>query len=301
MRNGERRAAVVLLAAVALVGGALGQSPPEIKIQTERVAGDVYVLSGGGGNVAVLVGEDGLLLVDCAAKPAVEPLLAAVKALDGRPVRLLVNTHWHFDHVDGNQALRSAGAVIVAHEAVRQRMSTEQKLRGFERAVPPSPAEALPMVTYADGLTLHLDGEEVQLMHVEPAHTDGDSFVQFKKANVLHVGDTFFNGMYPYIDIAAGGSIDGMIKAVDRALELADEKTKIIPGHGPLAGEAELLKYRGMLVQVRDRVRALIAEGKTLDEVIAARVTQDLDEEWNGGVMPPDKWIGLVYEGMKKD
>ena len=167
--------------------------------------------------------------------------------------------------------------------------------------MPPSPAAALPVITFSNALTFHWNGDEVQILHLEPAHTDGDSIIHFRKANVLHVGDIYFNGMYPFIDVNAGGSIDGMVRAVDRALALANEKTRIIPGHGPLSGVAELRAYREMLATVRDRVRAMVEQGKSRDEVIASKPTKDLDAEWGGGGFGPDMWVGIVYDGMSKD
>ena len=191
-----------------------------------------------------------------------------------------------------------AGACIVAHENVRKKMSAEQHLDHIDRTVPPSPAAALPTITYTDAMTLYLDGEEVRIIHVEPAHTDGDSFILFRKANVLHVGDTFFNGEYPFIDVRAGGSLDGLIKAAARALELADQHTKIIPGHGPQSTKAGLQAYHDMLVTARDRIGALVKQGKSRDEVIAAKPTQELDPKWAGQAFPPDMWVGIVYDAM---
>jgi len=290
---------VLLFVTAPFSAGAAQPAAPAVEFKALPVAGSVHVLAGGGGNVAVCVGEDGLLLVDSANPGLGEPLAAAVAKLSERPVRLVLNTHWHFDHVGGNEYLAQRGAIVVAHESVRQRMSSLQRLGALGREVPPSPPAALPMVTYADTLALHINGEEVRVLHIAPAHTDGDSFVKFEKANVLHVGDVFFNGFYPFIDVNAGGSIDGMLAAVDRALTLANDETQIIPGHGPLAHLPELRAYRQMLQTVRDRVRELVQQGKTRDEVIAAHPTQDLDAQWARGGMAPDVFVGVVYDGMK--
>jgi cyclase len=301
MHAHKQRMIVVVLIAAGLVARLHAQQRPEIEIRTIHVAENVYMLMGAGGNLGLSVGDDGALLIDSEYAQLTEKVTAAVKDVCNTPIRFVINTHWHFDHVGGNENLAKAGAVIVAHENVRKRMSTEQVLGALGRHVPPSPAGALPVITYADALTFHWNGDEVQLLHVEPAHTDGDSFAHFRKANVLHVGDVYFNGMYPFIDTNAGGSIDGMIKAVGRALKLADDKTKIIPGHGPLSGAAELREYREMLATARDRVQALVKQGKSRDEVIAAKPTKDLDEKWGRGGFEPDTWVGIVYDGMTKE
>ena len=297
-----QRLIVLLLVLVGLAANLHAQQQrPEIEIKTTQVAENVYMLAGAGGNLGLSVGDDGALLVDAEYAQLTEKVVAAVKAVCQTPIRFVVNTHWHFDHVGGNENLAQAGALIVAHESVRERMSMEQALGALGRKVPPSPAAALPVITFSNALTFHWNGDEVQILHLEPAHTDGDSIIHFRKANVLHVGDIYFNGMYPFIDVNAGGSIDGMVRAVDRALALANEKTRIIPGHGPLSGVAELRAYREMLATVRDRVRAMVEQGKSRDEVIASKPTKDLDAEWGGGGFGPDMWVGIVYDGMSKD
>jgi cyclase len=276
------------------------QTEREIEIRTTRVRDNVYILAGAGGNIGVSVGDDGVMLIDSEYAGLTDKLIAAVKSISDRPIRFVINTHWHFDHVGGNEKLAKAGAVIVAHANVRKRMSTEQYLRGIDRRVPSSPPAALPTVTYVEHLTFHWNGDEVSIVHPPPAHTDGDSIVFFRNANVLHVGDICFAGMYPFIDVNAGGSINGMIEGVDRALALANEDTRIIPGHGPLSDVAALRSYRQMLVTVRDRVSALIGQGKSRDEAVAGKPTSDLDAKWSGG-LPPDLWVGVVYDGLKGD
>lgn len=301
MHAQSQRIAIVLLIAAATAVGVRAQERRAIEIKSIPVAENVYMVAGAGGNLGLSVGDDGALLIDSEYAQLTEKITAAVQEVCKASIRFVINTHWHFDHVGGNESFAKAGAVLVAHENVRKRMSTEQVLGALGRRVPPSPAGALPAVTYTDTLTFHWNGDEVQVLHVEPAHTDGDSFVHFRKANVLHMGDVYFNGMYPFIDTNAGGSIDGMIKAVDRALKLVDDKTRIIPGHGPLSGVAELREYREMLATARDRVQALVRQGKSRDEVIAAKPTKDLDEKWGRGGFEPDTWVGIVYDGMKKE
>lgn len=302
MNATKRRLLLIPVVAIglALTVRAQEQRPRLPNVRTTPVAANVYMLTGGGGNIALLAGDDGALLIDADLAPMGDKLAEAVKEVCKTPIRFVINTHWHFDHVEGNEKLAQSGALILAHENVRKRMSTEQVLGHIERRVPPSPAAALPTLTYLDGMTLYWGGDELQIVHVEPAHTDGDSLVFFRKANVLHTGDVYFATTYPFIDVRAGGSLDGMIKAVDRALTLTDEKTKIIPGHGPLSSVADLRAYREMLVTARDRVRTLVNEGKSRDEVIAAKPTRELDEKWGRGAFPPDMWVGIVYDGMVK-
>ena len=271
-----------------------------MRIHTAELAKNLYVLAGGGGNIALSVGEDGVLLVDTGFEQVTEKVTAAVRAVTEKPIRLVVNTHWHFDHVGGNEALGKAGAIIVAHENVRRLMSEERSITVIDWHGQPSPAAALPLITFTESLTFHWNGDEVRVIHVDRAHTNGDSIVHFRKANVLHVGDTWFNGMYPFIDVNADGSIDGLVRALDQALALADGKTKIIPGHGPVSDAVELRVYRDMLAAVRDRVQSLVAEGKSRAEVIAAKPTKKFDERWGRSWLDPDTWVGLVYDGMTK-
>jgi cyclase len=295
-----KRAVLGVLAISALAAGSPGQTRPKVKFRTTQVRDNVYMLAGAGGNVGLADSADGLLLIDSEYAGLTDELLAAVHKISDKPIHFVVNTHWHFDHVGGNEELAELGAVIVAHENVRKRMSAEQYLRGIDRRVPPSPAGALPTITYTDGLTFHWNGEEISIIHVAPAHTDGDSIVYFRKANVVHLGDICFAGMYPFIDVNAGGSIDGMIDAVDQALALMNDETRIIPGHGPLCGVNDLRSYRQMLATVRQRVRALIDEGQSHDEAIASKPTSDLNASFSGA-LDPDTWVGLVYDSLTRE
>lgn len=302
MNARTRHPLLVSLVAVGLGVLLLGQErqPRVPEIRATPVAANVYMLSGAGGNVALLAGDEGAVLVDADFAALNEKLTAAVETFCKTPIRLVINTHWHFDHVEGNEKLAAQGAVIVAQENVRTRMSTEQVIGHIGRRVPPSPAGALPAITYAESLTLFRNGEEVHIIHVDPAHTDGDSLVYFCRANVMHMGDVYFAEGYPFIDVRAGGSLDGMIKAVDYALKLVNDKTMIIPGHGPLSSVADLRAYREMLTTARDRVRALVDQGKSRDEAIAAKPTRELDGKWGSKAFDPDMWVGIVYDGMVK-
>jgi len=268
-----------------------------VQIRTVKVAEGVYMLMGAGGNIGVSVGSDGVILIDDQFAPLSDKIKAAVAALGG-PIRFLLNTHWHFDHTGGNENFAKSGVVIVAHENVRRRMSVEQFISALNRREPPSPVAALPVVTFTDAITFYLNGDSINVFHVAAAHTDGDAVIWFRKANVMHMGDTFFNGRYPLIDLSSGGSIDGMVAAADRVLALVDANTKIIPGHGPLADRAALQVYRAMLATVRDRVRQAVAAGQTLAQVQAAKPTAEFDAVWGNGRITPALFVEIVYTDL---
>ena len=289
--------AFVLTTVLLLAGVAGAQQLQRGQLPCTHIQGNVHVIPAAGGNIAVAVGVDGAMLIDSGYEQMADKVRDAVQRVCPRPIRYVVNTHWHFDHVGGNAALGAGEAIIIAHDNVRKRMSSEQYLATIDAKMPPSPAEALPDVTFAESMTWHLGNEDVCLIHLEPAHTDGDTLVVFERSNVIHTGDVFFNGTYPYIDVNAGGSIDGMVKAVDKVLELANDQTAIIPGHGPLSDVARLREYRAMLATVRDKVRVLLTQGKTRDEVIAAKPTAELDEAW-ARAFTPEQWVTMVYDGM---
>lgn len=247
-----------------------------IEIRTVSVADGVYMLMGRGGNIGLSVGSDGAFLIDDQFAPLTAKITAAVAALTPEPVRFVLNTHWHGDHTGGNENLGSAGALIVAHDNVRQRMNPEEfrDLVGRSNQAPPT---ALPVITFSNEISFHWNGEHLRVIHQPRAHTDGDAVIVFTRANVVHMGDLFFNGRYPFVDLESGGGVQGVIHAANAVLALAGPDTKIIPGHGELAGPAELLAYRDMLVGVRDRVSELKREGMTEDQVVAAAPTRAFD------------------------
>ena len=271
-----------------------------VQIQVVDVAEGVYMLVGAGGNIGVSAGDDGVFVIDDQYAPLTEKIQAAIATISDQPVRFVVNTHWHGDHTGGNENMGAAGAVIVAHENVRARMSVDQFIEAFGRTIPAAPPGALPVITFTDAITFHWNGDDLHTFHVEHAHTDGDAIIRFVEANVVHMGDTYFNGMYPFIDVSSGGGIDGMIATADKVLSMADDATKIIPGHGALSDKAELQAYRDMLVTARDRIHQLVSEGKSQEEAVAAKPTADLDAQWGGGFMQPDVWVGIVYSSLKK-
>ena len=296
------RAALAASAALCLALPAQAQlQQPEVTITREKVAEGVYVLFGQGGNIGVSAGEDGVFVIDDQFAPLTPKIQAALAELRPEPARFVLNTHWHFDHTGGNENFGNAGAVIVAHDNVRARMSVPQMMEFFKRAVPASPPGALPVVTFNDSAGFHMNGDEIRAIHVANAHTDGDVIVHFRRANVLHAGDTFFNGMYPFIDLDSGGSILGLLAAVDAMLALSDAETRIIPGHGPVSGRAELEAYRKMLVDTSTRVRTLRAEGKTADEVVAAAPNAEYDAIWGTSFINGERYARMLYALMEKE
>jgi cyclase len=269
-----------------------------VEIKAEKIADGIYMLTGRGGNIGLSVGKSGTCLIDDQYAPLTDKILAAIRAITPEPIRFVVNTHWHGDHTGGNENMGKTGALLVAHENVRLRMSTEQFSATFDRKTPPSPEGALPVVTFTDAVTFHWNGDEIRVYHVPPAHTDGDAVVHFVKANVVHAGDVFFNGGYPFVDVSSGGRIDGVIAAAERVLAGIDERTRIIPGHGPVGTKADLQAYHDVLKTLRDRIAKLKVEGKSRDEVIAAKPTADHDAKWGTGFMKGDVFTGLAYDSL---
>jgi glyoxylase-like metal-dependent hydrolase (beta-lactamase superfamily II) len=265
-------------------------------IKTEKVAGNVYVLFGQGGNIGVSVGKDGVLMIDDQFERLAEKIKVALKELGSDKPRFLFNTHWHGDHTGGNENLGKTGVLIVAHDNVRRRMSTEQFIERLNTRVPASPRAALPVVTFSDTATFWLNDDSVRAFHVDPAHTDGDALVHFQRANAIHMGDVFFNGAYPFVDTSSGGSLRGVIAACDRALAMSNENTKIIPGHGPLATRADLQRYRDVLATSLERVTAAVAAGKTLEQLKRERPLADFDATYGRAFINPDAFLELVFE-----
>ncbi len=271
-----------------------------VEVRVSPIRGGVHLVMAAGGNLAAFIGADGILMVDADFAEMSHRLIPTMKEL-GSPdpnVRYLVNTHWHFDHTGGNEPFAAAGATIIAHEGVARLLSSDQVMAAVGgREVPAAPESARPVLTFTDRMNLTFNGDLIHLVHMPNAHTNGDIVVHFSGADVIHMGDLFFNGRYPFIDVDNGGNISGMIRAVEEVLDHSLETTAFIPGHGPLADRDDLLAYRGMLRTVRARVRTLLDAGKSRDEVIAEKPTQDLDEVWGSG-MAPDRFVGLAYDGM---
>src|SRR6267143_2006391 len=275
-----------------------------VPMETQKLADNVTMFDGPGGAVTVLNGPDGKFVVDTFVAPAWPRLEEGLDNLGSAPVKCVIDTHWHFDHTDNNEHLRAAGATVLAHENTKKRMSEPHDLpvlyRGPDGALTglhfdPSPAEALPQQTFPASYKLQANGETLALQHFAPAHTDSDIYVHFQKANVISMGDTFFNGMYPYIDPGTDGKITGMIAAADKILSLADNYTKIVAGHGPLGNKADLTKFRDMLINSRDRVQKLKSAGKSAQEAVAEKPFADLDPVWGKGIINADQFVQVVY------
>ena len=271
-----------------------------VKIQTHPLAEGLHMLVGQGGNIVVSTGADGPVLVDDQFAPLAPKIEAAVQALQDRPVRFVINTHWHGDHTGGNEPFGKGGALIVAHENVRRRMSTKQFMAALQREVPPAPAVALPVVTFDDGVTLHWNGDEIAVEHVEPAHTDGDALVWFRKSNVLHTGDTYVAGMLPFVDVSSGGTLAGIIASAEHVLAQTNPETKIVPGHGPLSNAAELREWREMLIAARDRVSRALAAGKSLEAFQAESPLADFAPRYGKGFLNAERFLAIIWSDLSR-
>jgi cyclase len=270
----------------------------KIEIDITPLSGSVHMLVGAGGNMGISAGGDGIFVIDDQYAPLSERVQAALDEMPFGEILFVLNTHWHADHTGGNEALGKAGAVVVAHDNVRKRMCREQFNSLWERTTPASPAGALPIVTFSRDVTFWLNDDEIHVFHVDAAHTDGDAIIHFRKADVVHMGDVWFNGMYPFIDFDSGGSIDGMIAAVEQVLAFVGSETRIIPGHGDLGGRDGLVDYLDMLKSARSAVAKLVRAGNSLEEIQAQKPTAGLDERWGGGFIEPDVFVRILYEGL---
>jgi glyoxylase-like metal-dependent hydrolase (beta-lactamase superfamily II) len=259
-----------------------------VQIKATPVAGNIHMLEGSGGNIAVSTGPDGVLIVDDQFAPLAEKIAAAIEKLDQGPIKFVLNTHWHGDHTGGN-AYFGKKASIVAHANVRKRLADKSD----------TPREALPVVTFGDSASVHVNGEEIKLIHLGPGHTDGDSIIHFTKSGVVHMGDLFFNGRFPFVDLGSGGDVAGLLKCVEAALQKIPADAKIIPGHGALGTRADLEKYRDMLVETTGLVKKAIAEGKTVAEVKAAGLPEKY-KEWGSGFINTSRWLEISYNSLSK-
>jgi len=296
----KTQAVPAMILALAMTGAATkaaGQGMDSVRIRVVPVASGIHMLMGSGGNIGVSSGPDGVFVIDDEYAPLTERIMAAIRTFSDEPIRFLINTHWHGDHTGGNANFAQQSVVIFAQDNVRERLRLPQGI-GTDRATEAAPPAALPLVTFAEGITFHLNGDSISVFHVPHAHTDGDAIIFFTRANVVHMGDTFFNAHYPFIDLASGGGIDGMIAAADAVLGFANARTAIIPGHGELGTTAELRAYRDMLRTVRDRIAALVAQGKTLAEVQAAGVSKEFDATWSWNFIPTERFVEEIYNSL---
>jgi len=293
---------------MALSGPAFAQQPPaaappppdfsKVEIKTTHLGDTIYMLEGQGGNITVAVGKDGIIMVDGQYAPLHDKIKAAIEAISKKPIKYLINTHFHGDHTGGNELFARDGATIVSQVNVKNRLAagTSNGLTGAK--TPPAPPAALPSDTYSNFSKIRLEGRVADLKHIANAHTDGDTYVWFKTANVLSTGDTFTNGRYPNIDFANGGNIRGMITATDAYLKLVNARTRIVPGHGPLADKAALMEYRTMLISAHDRMAKLVKEGKSEDEAVAAKPFTDFDAKWAPTELASKNFVRVVYHSL---
>jgi cyclase len=292
-----------LFIGVMLTAGIARAQPQEdyskVTIKTTKLAEGVFMLEGAGGNIVVSVGDDGVIVIDDQFAPLTPKIQAAIAAVTPKPIKFVLNTHWHGDHSGGNENLAAAGAVIIAHDNVRKRMSTEQFIELMKRKVPASPAKALPIVTFSTDVTLHLNGEDLHVVYVGPAHTDGDVVVVFPKAKVVHMGDSFITTSYPFVDLGSGGNYDGFVAVADRVLAMVDDSFKVVPGHGVLSTKADLKGWRDMLTALRARVKKEVAAGKSLDAIQKQKITAQWDAKWGQGFIKPDNVIEFAFKSVK--
>jgi cyclase len=268
----------------------------KVEIKATKVAGNVYMLQGSGGNIGVSVGDDGLLIVDDQFAPLADKIRAALKGLADKKLRFILNTHWHGDHTGGNVAF-GPEATIIAHDNVRKRLATEQKSAVFNSTTPASPKEALPVITFNDSLSVHFNGEDIHAIHFPHGHTDGDSVIFFSSSNVVHLGDDFFAGRFPFVDLESGGTVEGLVKNIGELIGKIPADAKLIPGHGPISTLDDLKSYHRMLQQTTEIVRGKIAAGKTLDQI----KTEGLPAEWapwGTGFIKTDRWVETIYKSL---
>jgi cyclase len=291
-----RHAALLLVSLLlALISPLLAQDFDRFEVKTEPLGDGLFLLTGAGGHVLARTGESGVLLVDTDYAEMNAKLQAAVADLQAGPVHLVVDTHWHFDHVGGNEGFARSGAVIVAHQSVRDCMSSDQRLELLDTDVPASPPAALPSLTFTDSLVLHWGGEEIAVVHMPRAHTGGDAIVHFRSADVIHVGDVIFSGGYPFIDTGHGGSIDGIIAAVETILARCRESTRCVPGHGPILSRSDMAAHLEMLKEFRAAIATRIAAAEDLEAILANPPTVALDEKWGRTMFPPNLFTQMVY------
>ena len=303
MRHLLSNLALIAMTLVAVSVAPLAQAQQDfskVEIKTQKLNDTTYMLVGAGGNIGLSVGDDAVFVIDDQFAPMAPKIKAAIARITPKPVQFVMNTHFHFDHTGGNEAFGKDGAVIVAHDNVRRRMNSDQLISFIGARQPASAKAGLPVITVAGSISLHLNGDEVHAFHVPSAHTDGDLIVHFRRSDIVHMGDVYFNGFYPFIDSSSGGTADGVIAAVDRVLALATDKTQIIPGHGPLASKADLQVYRDLLATVTQRIKQLRRDGRSDEQIRDAKPAADFDARYGGGFIKPEQFVQMMLGAIAK-
>ena len=260
------------------------------------VSDDIKVIQAGGGNIAVLKGSQGFFVIDNGLAEKADAVMTAVESISEQPVKIIANTHWHYDHAGNNAGFAAQGATLIAHDNVRKRLAAGGTIGAFDKEIEPADNKALPILTYTDGVNVHLNGKQASIVKMPNAHTDGDSIIYWKEDNVIHTGDLFFNGFWPFVDASSGGSLRGMIQATDEILDMVDEDTKIIPGHGPMATKDDLRRYNDMLKIVANKVRAEKEAGVTKEKWIKNNPLADLSDKWGNGFLPTDAFTAIIWD-----
>jgi cyclase len=264
-------------------------------IEAVHVAGSVYMLKGEGGNIGLSIGKDGVLMVDDQFAPLHDKIMAAINELNQGDIKFVLNTHWHGDHTGGNEALAAIDTTVIAHDNVRKRLAEGLYIPLFDRKIDPRPKEALPVITYERSVTIHFNGEPIDVIHVPTGHTDGDSVIFFRESGVVHMGDQFFNGFYPYIDLSSGGSVEGYMNNIENILSELPDNIKIIPGHGPLGNKEDLKALLSLLREATGIVLLRVSEGQSLEQAVEVGLPQSIEEKWGGGFLSTEKWLTILY------
>ena len=289
---------VLLIALLALLAAVDIPAAPPKPITVSQLTGKLYYFAGHGGNILISAGDDGVFMLDDQYSTQSEPIQEALEKLSLPAPKFLINTHWHHDHSGSNEHFDTQGALIFAHENVRKRLSEEQFIAFFKSKVPASPAGALPVITFSDRMSLHINDDNIIVIHVPNAHTDGDAMIYFEQDNVLHTGDVFFENMYPFIDTSSGGTVGGVIDAIDRILPMLDEKTRIVPGHGPVSDKQGIMAYQKMLKTIHKNIAGQIVAGQSETQVVLSKPTKAFDEQYASGFLKGDNFVRLIYQNI---